>query len=55
MILNSKSPAISQKTKNLIEKLVLGKLSLTEIAKITGISEELLLSYVKANYDVLTR
>jgi DNA-directed RNA polymerase specialized sigma subunit len=54
-MLNSKSPVISQKTKNLIEKLCLGKLSLTQIAKITGISEDRLLIYVPANSDCVNR
>jgi DNA-directed RNA polymerase specialized sigma subunit len=44
---------ISQRTRNLIEKLLFGKLSLTEIAKITGISEQWLRSYVNDQYDFI--
>ena len=38
--------SISQRTKLLIEKLLLGRFTLTEIAKITGISEQWLQTYV---------
>lgn len=41
---------ISQQTKHLIDKLLLGKFSLTEVAKITGISEEWIQSYVDSLY-----
>jgi phage repressor protein C with HTH and peptisase S24 domain len=40
--------SISQRTKVLIEKLLLGKFTLAEIAKITGISEQWLQTYVNA-------
>ncbi len=42
------NPVISQQTKTLIDKLLLGKLTLAEIAKVTGISEQWLQSYVDA-------
>jgi phage repressor protein C with HTH and peptisase S24 domain len=40
--------SIPQRTKVLIEKLLLGKFTLAEIAKITGISEQWLQTYVNA-------
>jgi transcriptional regulator with XRE-family HTH domain len=51
---NSQSPVISQKTKVLIEKLLLGKLSLAEIARVTGISEQWLENYLKARYELVS-
>ena len=44
---NTQGQLISQQTQTLIEKLLLGKFSLTEIAKVTGISEQFLQTYVK--------
>ncbi len=40
--------SISSRTKVLIGKLLLGKFTLAEIAKITGISEQWLQAYVNA-------
>ena len=40
--------SVSQQTKVLIEKLLLGKFTLAEIAKVTGISEQWLQTYVNA-------
>ena len=40
--------SVSQRTKVLIEKLLLGKFTLAQIAKITGISEQWLQTYVNA-------
>jgi phage repressor protein C with HTH and peptisase S24 domain len=40
--------SISSRTKVLIEKLLLGKFTLTEVAKITGISEQWLQTYLNA-------
>lgn len=37
---------ISEQTERLIENLLAGKFSLSEIAKVTGISEQCLLSYI---------
>ena len=37
---------ISHQTKNLIQKLLLGRLSVPEIAKVTGVSEEWLQRYI---------
>lgn len=50
---NPQSPIISQKTKDLIEKLLLGKFSLPEISKVTGMSEQWLQNYVSAKYDLI--
>jgi predicted DNA-binding protein YlxM (UPF0122 family) len=46
---NYQNPIISQQTKTLIEKLLVGKFSLSEIAKVTGISEQRLQNYVIEN------
>ncbi|HEY9632612.1 MAG TPA: hypothetical protein V6D14_04355 [Coleofasciculaceae cyanobacterium] len=50
---NSQSQVISQKTKDLIDKLLLGKFSLPEIAKVTGISDQWLENYINAKYDLV--
>lgn len=52
---NSQDRVISQQSKDLIDKLLLGKFSLTEIAKITGISDQWLQSYVNAKYGLVSR
>lgn len=39
---------ISQRTQVLIEKLLLGRFTLVEIAKVTGISEQLLQHHLNA-------
>jgi insertion element IS1 protein InsB len=52
---NSQSQTVSQQTKDLIDKLVLGKLSLAEISKITGISDQWLQIYVNAKYDWVSK
>ncbi|HEY9727226.1 MAG TPA: hypothetical protein V6D50_12325 [Chroococcales cyanobacterium] len=44
---NAQRQLISQQTQDLIKKLLLGKFSLTEIAKVTGIPEQSLQTYVK--------
>lgn len=38
--------AITKKTKDLIDKLLLGKFSFAEVAKIVGVSEQWLQTYV---------
>ena len=48
---NSQNHAISPRTQELIEYLLLGKLSLAEIAKITGFSEQWLQNYIDAQYS----
>lgn len=40
---------ISGRTQVLIDKLLLGRFTLAEIAMITGISEQLLQTYINAN------
>lgn len=50
---NYQNQIISQRTRKLIEKLLFGKLSLAEIAKVTGVSEKWLRSYVNEQYDFL--
>lgn len=52
---NSQNEFISQKNQELIDKLVLGKLSLAEIAKIVGVSEQWLQSYVNSQCDLASR
>lgn len=52
---NSQDRVISQRTKNLIDKLLLGKFSLTEIAKVTGISDQWLESYINTKYDLVSQ
>ena len=49
---NSQKPLISQRTKDLIDKLLLGKLSLGEISMITGLSEQWLQNYVNSKCDL---
>lgn len=50
---NYQNPIISHQTKNLIERLLLGKFSLSEIAKVTGISEQGLQKYFIENHYLL--
>ena len=45
---NPQNQVISQRTKDLIGLLILGKLSLSEIAKVTGVSEQWLQSYINS-------
>jgi insertion element IS1 protein InsB len=45
---NSQSQLISQRTKDLIDKLLLGRFSLADIAKVTGVSEQFLQTYVSS-------
>ena len=45
------NPTVSPRTKILIDKLVLGKFTLAEIAKITGISEQWLRSLCRCYSD----
>ena len=43
---------ISQRTQLLINSLLLGRFTLPEIAKVVGISEQLLQSYINANFHI---
>jgi predicted DNA-binding protein YlxM (UPF0122 family) len=52
---NSQSQVITQRSKDLIDKLLLGKFSLPEIAKVTGISEQSLQLYVNLKYEFVSR
>ena len=47
------NPVISQRTTILIDKLLLGKLTLAEIAKVTGISEQWLKNYVNTRWNTI--
>lgn len=49
------SKVISQRTQTLIDKLVLGKLSLAEIAKVTGIPEQWLQSYLNTKSELISQ
>lgn len=46
------NPGISQRTKLLIDKLLLGMFNLAEIARVTGIPEETLQNYVSVNSNL---
>lgn len=46
---------ISQATKNLIDKLLLKRISLAGIARVTGVSELWLQKYVNAKYESVPR
>jgi predicted DNA-binding protein YlxM (UPF0122 family) len=46
---NYQNPVLTERTKQLIDKLLLGKFSLPEIAKIIGVSEQWLHSHVNTN------
>ncbi len=48
IVLELQNRSISWRTEVLIEKLLLGKFTLAEVAKITGISEQWLQAYVDA-------
>jgi len=49
---NLQNQGISQQTKILIDKLLLGRLTLAEVAKITGIPEQGLKSYLSVNSNL---
>jgi hypothetical protein len=52
---NPQTQLISQRTKDLIDKLLLGKFSLAEIAKVTGISEQWLKNYLAFNSPLISK
>ena len=52
---NPKYPAISDETKALIDKLLLEKLPLAGIARVTGVSETWLQNYVNHKYEQVPR
>ncbi len=50
-VLNPKYRRISQETLDLVDKLLLEKISLAGIARVTGVSETWLQTYVNKKYD----
>jgi transposase-like protein len=46
---------IAQETRNLIDKLLLERLSLAGITRVTGVSEQWLQTYVNAKYEATPR
>lgn len=46
---DNQNQSISQRTEVLIDKLLLGRFTLAEIAKVTGIPEQELQNYLNAN------
>lgn len=55
MILNSQNQVISERTKELIDKLLSGKFSMAQISRITGISEQWLHSYINSRYELISQ
>ncbi len=49
---DSQNQGISQRTEVLIDKLLLGRFTLAEIAKVTGIPKQGLQSYLNANSNL---
>ena len=54
-VLNPKNKVIGEETKQLIDKLLLEKLPLAGIARITGVSERWLQSYVNKLYTSISQ
>ena len=54
-VLNPTKKVIGQDTRELIDKLLLEKLPLAGIARVTGVSEGWLQTYVNAKYDAIPR
>lgn len=54
-VLNPKNKVIDQETKNLIDKLLLEKLPLAGIARVTGVSERWLQAYVNTLYTSIPK
>jgi insertion element IS1 protein InsB len=52
---NPKHPAISDETKALIDKLLLEKIPLAGIARVTGVSATWLQNYVNRQYEQVPR
>ncbi len=52
---NYKSQLISQRTKELIDRLLLGKFSLAEITKVTGVSEQGLKNYMALKSKLISK
>ena len=54
-VLNPTKKVIGQDTRELIDKLLLEKLPLAGIARVTGVSEGWLQTYINAKYDAIPR
>ncbi|WP_250122937.1 IS1 family transposase [Chroococcidiopsis sp. CCMEE 29] len=54
-VLNPKNKVIEQETKDLIDKLLLEKLPLAGIARVTGVSERWLQTYVNTLYRLIPK
>ncbi len=54
-VLDPKNKMIEQETKDLIDKLLLEKLPLAGIARVTGVSERWLQTYVNAKFDAINK
>lgn len=54
-VLNPKNKIIEQETKDLIDKLLLEKLPLAGIARVTGVSERWLQTYVNTLYTSMPK
>ncbi len=52
MMQDIQSKGISQRTKNLINNLLVGRFTLVEIARITDIPEQLLQDYLNTNFNI---
>ena len=54
-VLEPKNKVIDQETKDLIDQLLLEKLPLAGIARVTGVSERWLQTYVNAKFDAINK
>jgi len=54
-VLNPAKSPISDETKELIDRLLLERISLAGIARVTGVSERWLQSYVNQKYDQIAQ
>ncbi len=54
-VLNPNKKVIGQDTRELIDKLLLERLSLAGIARVTGVSEQWLQTYVNAKYSSVSK
>lgn len=52
-MLNYQVEDVPEKTKELIDKLLLGRLSLSEIAKVTGLSEDWIQYYLNSKNNLV--
>ena len=54
-VLDPKNKVIEHETKDLIDKLLLEKLPLAGIARVTGVSERWLQTYVNTKFDAINK